>query len=124
MGVAKEFHILMGLGVFARLQTLCLGLPMHLLVRLVDSQHGFSVFSPSPILQSLATSAALLTGDQHIKVDDVSWLQLKVRLAPFQENIKMHWEIIEYQQIWLAWALFLDSYQNLEKTSCLSSKGG
>ena len=49
----------MGLGIFVLRQTLRLGLPMRLLVRLVDSQRGFLL---SPVIQCLTTRAALLTG--------------------------------------------------------------
>ena len=59
MYVAKEFRIEMGLGIFSLRQMLRLDLPMCLLVRLVDSQPGFLLL---PVIQCLATSAALLTG--------------------------------------------------------------
>ena len=49
----------MGLEMRALRQTLQLGLPMRPLVCFVDSQHGFL---PLPVIQFLATSAALLTG--------------------------------------------------------------
>ncbi len=49
----------MGQGIFAPLPTVHSGLPMRPLARLVDSQHGFLL---SPIIQFLATIAALLAG--------------------------------------------------------------
>ncbi len=49
----------MGLEIVAPLPTVHLGLLMCPLVRLVDSQHGLLL---SPIIQFLATIAALLTG--------------------------------------------------------------
>ena len=58
VNVAKEFRTLMGLEIFAFRQMLHLGLPMRRLVCLVDSQRGFLL---SPVVQCLATSAALLT---------------------------------------------------------------
>ena len=59
VSVAKEFRTLMSLRIFVLRQTLHLGLPMRLLVRLVDSQRGFLL---SPVIQCLATSTDLLTG--------------------------------------------------------------
>ena len=62
MRVAKElnleFRILMSLEIFCLLQTPHLVMPIRPLVRFVDSQRGFL---PSPVIQFLATSAALLT---------------------------------------------------------------
>ena len=56
----REFRTLMGLGISVLRQTLRRGLPMRLLVRLVDSQRGFLL---SPVKQCLVTrAAALLTG--------------------------------------------------------------
>ena len=59
VSVAKEFRTLMSLGISVLRHTLHLGLPMRLLVRLVDSKRGFLL---SPVIQCLATSTALLTG--------------------------------------------------------------